>query len=182
MMAATARAIRSAVEWSRAEAHIWKKSRILPLDLLAVTCSMFALTVRHVTKERGAATMDRRRFLHSCAASALLRPAAPFLAAPAISARAAPSHARVRPGQPGWPSDASWERLREAVGGRLIKVASPLDACRQSPSSAECAQLLKQLKNPYFLGDEVGLTQSLGWVGGWTSSPSAYAIAAETAS
>ena len=32
----------------------------------------------------------------------------------------------------------------------------------------------------YYLGDEVGLTQTLGWVGAWTSQPSAYAVAART--
>jgi FAD/FMN-containing dehydrogenase len=37
--------------------------------------------------------------------------------------------------------------------------------------------VFKELKNPYFLGDEVGLTQSLGWVGAWTSQPSVYAVA-----
>jgi FAD/FMN-containing dehydrogenase len=36
------------------------------------------------------------------------------------------------------------------------------------------------LKNPYYLGDEVGLTQSLGWVDAWTSRPSVYAVAART--
>ena len=40
--------------------------------------------------------------------------------------------------------------------------------------------MFKELKNPYYLGDEVGLTQSLGWVGAWTSQPSVYAVAAET--
>ena len=43
-----------------------------------------------------------------------------------------------------------------------------------------CEQLFKELKNPYYLGDEVGLTQSLGWVGAWTSEPSVYAVAAKT--
>jgi FAD/FMN-containing dehydrogenase len=40
--------------------------------------------------------------------------------------------------------------------------------------------VFKNLKNPYYLGEEVGLTQSLGWVDAWTSSPSVYAVAAET--
>jgi FAD/FMN-containing dehydrogenase len=31
---------------------------------------------------------------------------------------------------------------------------------------------------PYYLGDEVALTQTLGWVGAWTSAPSVYAVAA----
>jgi FAD/FMN-containing dehydrogenase len=39
--------------------------------------------------------------------------------------------------------------------------------------------VFKELKNSYYLGDKVGLTQSLGWVGAWTSQPSAYAVAAK---
>ena len=57
---------------------------------------------------------------------------------------------------------------------------SPLAACVGASFDAACAQVFKELKNPYFLGDEVGLTQSLGWVGAWTSEPSVYAVAAET--
>ena len=76
---------------------------------------------------------------------------------------------RVRPGDPAWPSEASWDRLSRDVGGRLVKVQSPLAACLEAPSSPSCAQVFKELKNPYYLGDEVGLTQSLGWVDAWTS-------------
>ena len=50
----------------------------------------------------------------------------------------------------------------------------------EAPSSPSCTQIFKELKNPYYLGDEVGLTRSLGWVDAWTSSPSVYAVAAET--
>ena len=64
--------------------------------------------------------------------------------------------------------------------GRLVKVHSPLAACTDAPSSPACTQLFKDLKNPYYLGDEVGLTQSLGWVDAWTSRPSVYAAAART--
>jgi FAD binding domain len=88
---------------------------------------------------------------------------------------------RVRPGDPNWPSEASWDELGRAVGGRLIKVRSPLGACVGAPFDAACAEVCKELKNPYYLGDEVGLTQSLGWVGAWTSEPSVYAVAAESA-
>src|SRR5277367_825175 len=87
---------------------------------------------------------------------------------------------RVRPGDTGWPSDAAWDELNRQVEGRLIKVRSPLAACVGASSDANCAQVFKELKNPYYLGDEVGLTQSLGWVGAWTSQPSAYAVAAKT--
>jgi hypothetical protein len=105
----------------------------------------------------------------------------PFMCAlwPRASA-APPPPARVRPGEPGWPSDESWDRLGREVGGRLIKVRSPLAACVGASSDTACAQVLKELKNPYYLGDEVGLTQSLGWIGAWTSEPSVYAVAAET--
>jgi FAD/FMN-containing dehydrogenase len=87
---------------------------------------------------------------------------------------------RVRPSDPAWPSDAAWEELNRQVEGRLIKVRSPLAACVGASSDAACTQMFKELKNPYYLADEVGLTQSLGWVGAWTSEPSIYAVAAET--
>ena len=96
------------------------------------------------------------------------------------AAAAGPAASRVRPGDPEWPSAADWEQLNRDVGGRLIKVESPLAACIEAPESAACAQVFESLKNPYYLGDEVGLTQSLGWVDGWTSRPSVYAVAART--
>ncbi|MEJ8848421.1 FAD-binding oxidoreductase [Variovorax rhizosphaerae] len=89
---------------------------------------------------------------------------------------------RVRPGDPGWPSDVSWQQLNQQVGGALIKVESPIAACVEAPTSAACAQLFKSLRNPYFIGDDVALTQHLGWVDAWTSKPSAYAVAARNAS
>jgi FAD/FMN-containing dehydrogenase len=85
---------------------------------------------------------------------------------------------RVRPGDPAWPSAASWDRLNRDVGGRLISVESPLAACRAAPTSPACAEVLRRLKNPYYLGDQPGLTQTSGWVDGWTSAPSVYAVAA----
>ena len=39
------------------------------------------------------------------------------------------SHSRVRPGDPAWPSEASWNQLSRNVGGQLVKVRSPLAAC-----------------------------------------------------
>ena len=86
---------------------------------------------------------------------------------------------RVRPGDPGWPSDDAWKALGRGLEGELIKVNSPLSACVGAQTDA-CAQLFKELKNPYYLGDEVGLTQSLGWIGAWTSRPSVYAVAAQS--
>jgi len=87
---------------------------------------------------------------------------------------------RVRRNDPGWPSAARWEELQRATRGRLTEVRSPLDACREGASEASCGTLFRELKNPYFIGDEVGLTQTTAWVDAWTSTPSAYAVAAET--
>ena len=85
---------------------------------------------------------------------------------------------RVRPGEPGWPSEAAWEGLKAKVGGRLVKLASPFDACRAAPTSPECSALFRTLKNPWAIGDDPALTQTTGWGDAWASAPSAYAVAA----
>jgi FAD/FMN-containing dehydrogenase len=123
-------------------------------------------------ERRMAKRLSRRRLLEILAGL-------PFVSglAPGAWAAAQPKE-RVRPGQDAWPSDAAWDQLSREVEGRLIRVQSPLLAC--ASSEAACAEVFKELKNPYYLGDEVGLTQSLGWVGAWTSRPSVYAIAAKT--
>ncbi|MGA9012981.1 MAG: FAD-dependent oxidoreductase [Acetobacteraceae bacterium] len=64
--------------------------------------------------------------------------------------------------------------------GRLIRVQSPLTVCQEAPDGAECRDLFKELKNPYFIGDTVGLTQTTGWIDAWTLQQSVYAVAAET--
>ena len=118
--------------------------------------------------------LSRRRLLGTLAGL-------PFLNSLARGASAAAQpQARVRLGDPAWPSEASWDQLDRDVGGRLIKVRSPLADCVSGSFEANCEQIFKELKNPYYLGDEVGLTQSLGWVGAWTSEPSVYAVAAKT--
>jgi len=64
----------------------------------------------------------------------------------------------------------------------LIKVESPLIACQTERQGTACADALKALRNPYYISDQPALTQTAGWVDGWTSAPSVYAIAAaETA-
>src|SRR5438093_991695 len=96
-------------------------------------------------------------------------------------AAVASQRSRVRPGDALWPTPAQWQQLAAQVGDALIPVRSPLSACTASRDEAACAALFKSLKNPYFLGDEVGLTQTLGWVDAWTSRPSVYAVAARHA-
>jgi FAD/FMN-containing dehydrogenase len=87
-----------------------------------------------------------------------------------VSPRAATT--KARPGEPGWPSDAEWAALDEAVGGRLAPVAIP------DLGSEEARKLVA---NPFWLGDQAGLTESSGWLDGWTSSPSAYVVRAASA-
>ena len=122
---------------------------------------------------------DRRRSLLRLAA------AFPFLSdgvARALTGQQTPatSTARCRPGDAGWPTEGQWQELGRQVGGRLLKPRSPLETCLQAPGSAACTALLESLKNPYFIGDEVALTQTSGWVDAWTSRPSAYAVAARS--
>jgi FAD/FMN-containing dehydrogenase len=88
---------------------------------------------------------------------------------------------RVRPGEPGWPSDADWAALDRRVGGQLSRPGAPFSACVAGPDSAACRALLAQSRNPFFLGDEPALTQTSGWAGAWASAPSARAVAARHA-
>jgi FAD/FMN-containing dehydrogenase len=121
--------------------------------------------------------MNRRRLLQIIAG---LPFANGLLQRTFAAGQTAPPTSRLRPTDLEWPSEASWKQLDRDVGGRLIKVRSPLADCVGETPDANCAQVFKELKNPYYLGDEMGLTQSLGWVGAWTSQPSAYAVAAKT--
>jgi FAD/FMN-containing dehydrogenase len=119
--------------------------------------------------------VNRRQFLKSAAAITVLPIGGSQLSE---TAAASASARRVRPGDPGWPSVASWEELNREVGGRLIKVQSPLAECQNAPTSDACREVFRKLKNPYYIGDEPGLTQTSGWVDAWTSAPSVYAVAA----
>ncbi|MBV8584732.1 MAG: FAD-binding oxidoreductase [Verrucomicrobia bacterium] len=99
---------------------------------------------------------------------------------PVKAEAAASSATRVRPNESAWPSEQDWETLNKQVSGRLIKVESPLAVCAKAPTDPNCAKVFKALKNPYYLGDEPGLTQTLGWVGAWISEPSVCAVAVES--
>ncbi len=125
--------------------------------------------------------MRRRDFLKGAGAVPLLP----------LTGRMNPGHAqsgsgnsaagfkRVRPSDPGWPSASAWDGLRKRLKGELITVRSPLDACVGKTADPACAQLFKDLRNPYFISDHAALTQTLGWTDAWTTKPSAYAVAAE---
>jgi FAD/FMN-containing dehydrogenase len=104
---------------------------------------------------------DRRDVLHGLAASsAVLRAGA----------------ARALPALP----KAPWGRLAAKLGARLIRIRSPLAECAAAGGAGADA-LFAALKNPYFLGDQAGLTQTLGWTDAWTSRASDYAVAARDA-
>ena len=55
-------------------------------------------------------------------------PLFPYLGATSVTPARADDAAfrRVRPSDPDWPNAARWEELNRDVGGRLIKVQSPL--------------------------------------------------------
>lgn len=86
---------------------------------------------------------------------------------------------RTRPGDPKWPSEATWEKLRNTLQGRLTPLESPLKTCTTDPDGAACKNLFKQLRNPFYISHQPALTQTSGWVGAWSSVPSTYAIEAE---
>jgi FAD/FMN-containing dehydrogenase len=117
--------------------------------------------------------MDRRAFLKASAASCLTP-----LVGTAQSAAAASEtlFVRVRPGDSAWPSQARWNRLFNAVGGRLVKLDDPLASCRVAPDGAACQAFFKEMRNPYFISDNPALTETSGWVDAWNSAPSAYAV------
>jgi len=80
---------------------------------------------------------------------------------------------RVRPGMAGWPGEADWAQLKRAAGGRLAPV---------TPPDFDDPAVHKLLRDPFYLGDQPALTQSSGWLDAWRSSPSAYVVAAQSAS
>ncbi len=118
--------------------------------------------------------MNRRELLR-------LAVAVPLLPVPLAPPAAANSpFRRVPPSDPAWPSADRWDRLNQAVGGRLIKVQPLLAACANASDGTACQDLIKYLRNPYYVGDQPAGTQTAGWVDAWMSAPSVYAVAART--
>ena len=115
--------------------------------------------------------MDRREFLSALVVTPLLSK---------LVSGAPKTFRRVRPGEALWPNEAAWATLRSDVGGRLIKLESPLAACKPTSSTEACGKVLKSLENPYYISDEPAYTQASGYLDAWTSAPSAYAVAAES--
>jgi FAD/FMN-containing dehydrogenase len=108
--------------------------------------------------------VNRRSFLRAIGSAALL----PIL--PHRLFAATTNFRRRRPSDATWPSQSAWKQLNEAVGGNLIPVDFPLTKL-----------LDENIRNPYYIGDQPGLTQTLGWVDAWATKPSVYAVAARNA-
>ncbi len=89
--------------------------------------------------------------------------------------------ARVRPGDPGWPSDAAWAELDRAVGGNLIRPQPLLAPCSVDEHAAACTDLVKHLRNPMFIGDQPSGTQVSGWFKAWSPAASAGVVRARNA-
>jgi FAD/FMN-containing dehydrogenase len=121
--------------------------------------------------------MHRRTLLKSMAAALALQP----LAGAAFSLKAAGLTGRVRPGDPAWPGASAWAKLKDAVGGNLIEVQAPFAACAADAKGPVCADALKNMRNPFWVGDQPGGTEVSGWYGAWTPAPSVYAIKARNA-
>jgi FAD/FMN-containing dehydrogenase len=119
--------------------------------------------------------MKRRNLLRTFAALPLLSDG--FAAAVAATR----SRQRARPGDSTWPSAASWTKLKHAVGGKLIEVHPLFAACGKEPNSTACLDALKNVGNPYWIGDQAAGTEISGLLDAWTPAPSAYAIKARNA-
>ena len=88
---------------------------------------------------------------------------------------------RVRPVDPAWPGAASWATLKEDVGGNLIEVHSLFGSCPTEPNGTACLDALKNVGNPFWIGDQPAGTQVSGWLDAWMPSLSAYAVKARDA-
>ncbi|MGH8013810.1 MAG: FAD-dependent oxidoreductase [Candidatus Binataceae bacterium] len=118
--------------------------------------------------------MNRRAFLKAIGSAALL----PILPGRLLASM---TFHRRRPSDAAWPSKPAWKRLNERVGGNLVPVNFPLARFKNDSASAAATRLWENLKNPYYIGDQPGLTQTLGWVDAWATKPSVYAVAARNA-
>jgi FAD/FMN-containing dehydrogenase len=122
--------------------------------------------------------MDRRGLLKGVAAVPLAAfgwPAGSWAATRAAAGR-------VRPGDPSWPSVESWDRLKRRVGGSLIEPHPMFADCRTAPKGGSCQEALKNLGNPYYIGDQPAGTEVSGWLDAWSPAASAYVIAARRTS
>jgi FAD/FMN-containing dehydrogenase len=123
-------------------------------------------------------SIPRRNLLKGVAGIALMLP----WGAKALAGAGVPAFRRVRPTDPGWPSAADWQALNDAVGDSLVEVKSLFGVCQSDAAGAACRDALKNIRNPFYIGDQPSGTQVSGWLDAWTPAPSAYAVKARNAS
>src|SRR5580693_7006604 len=70
------------------------------------------------------------------------------------------ARSRVRPADPKWPSPAEWTRLKEQVSGNLIEPHSPFESCESGPDAADCLAALNNIRNPFWVGEQPGGTET----------------------
>jgi len=121
--------------------------------------------------------MDRRHLLKG----AVAMPVAALGWPPAVLAAGGVGEHRVRPTESAWPSPAAWDGLRRRVGGNLIQPRPLFADCKTAPKGAACQDALKNLANPYYIGDQPAGTQVSGWLDAWSPATSAYVVAATSA-
>jgi len=97
-------------------------------------------------------------------------------------AGALPGMRRVRPTDATWPGAGAWQKLNDAVGGNLVRGQSLFAACEADAKGAACEDVLANMRNPFYLQDQVGGTEVCGWWNAWRPAPSAYAVKARNAS
>jgi FAD/FMN-containing dehydrogenase len=123
--------------------------------------------------------MTIRREVLKAAGSLMLLPVLP---ARLLAKTPASTHIhRVRLSDAAWPSKAAWKQLHDEVGGHLIPVSFPINVVKAAPNDASAQQLSKDIHNPYYIADQPGLTETLGWVDAWATEPSVYAVVARNA-
>lgn len=114
--------------------------------------------------------LRRRTFLGLAAGATAGAAAAAALPANAAEVSPAASSPYTK-----WPEERTWSQLRQQVGRRLIRPEQPWASLKPG------AEVPAKLMNPWFLEEQAGATQSTGMYRAWTSTPSGYAVAAESA-
>src|SRR5260370_25631721 len=127
--------------------------------------------------------MNRRNFFRRLAAIPVLPVLWKQLPIPARASAtlASPTARRVRPSDSSWPTAESWEKLKQDIGGNLVKVESPLAACHSASASASCQEVIKNLRNPYFIGVQAGGSQTSGRTDAWTAEVRVSAVTVRNA-
>jgi hypothetical protein len=120
--------------------------------------------------------MNRRNVLLNAAKLPFLSFFIPVLFGKQEVAHAQQTKLRVRPWDSSWPNAARWAELKDAVGGNLLEVRPLFESCQAGQNSPGCLDALRNIRNPYWIGDQPAGTQVSGWVEAWKPVPSAYAV------